>query len=78
MSEEGDLEFNPGGDGEPVKCVKDGRDMFKFSHSHQDPRSAVLNILQSLKTRIRDPDEKCITIVQSGGDKGVDQLFGIA
>ena len=51
--------------------------MLIFSHSHQDPRSAVLNVLELLKARARGPDEKSITVIQPGGDKGVDQFFGV-
>ncbi|KAK3506756.1 hypothetical protein QTP70_023753, partial [Hemibagrus guttatus] len=43
----------------------------------KDPGSTVLNVLELLKTPTRDPNEKCITIVKPGGDKGVDQPFSI-
>lgn len=46
-----------------------------FSHPHQDPGSAVLNILELLKAPARNPDEECITIVQPGGDKSMDELL---
>lgn len=36
---------------------------------------AVLNILQFLYVCARNPNEKCITVVQSGGDKSIHQLF---
>ncbi len=45
------------------------------SHPHQDPGSAVLNILELLKAPARNPDEECITIVQPGGDKSMDELL---
>ena len=51
--------------------------MLIFSHSHQDPSSAVLYVLELLKALARGPDEKCIAVIQPGGDKGVDQLFSI-
>ena len=51
--------------------------MVKFPHSHQDPRSAVLDVLQPLDVFAGDPNEKCVTVVQPGGDKGVDKLFSI-
>ena len=51
--------------------------MIKLSHPHQDPSSAVLNVLEPLEALARDPDEECITIIQPGGDKGVDELLGI-
>ena len=40
-----------------------------FAHSHQDPSCRVLDVLEPLQAPTGDPDEKCITIVQSGGDK---------
>ena len=57
--------------------MEDGGNVLMFAHSHQDPRCRVLNVLEPLQALARDPDEKCITVVQSGGDKGMDQLFGI-
>ena len=47
--------------------------MIKLSHPHQDPSSAVLYILEPLEALARDPDEECITIVQPGGDKGMNK-----
>ena len=77
MSEKGNFVLSPEGDGEPVKRTEDGCDVVIFSHPHQDPGSAVLDVLEPLKALARDPDEKSIAIVQPGGDKGVDQLFSI-
>ena len=34
-------------------------------------------MLQSLQALARGTNEQCIAVVQSGGDKGVDQLFSI-
>lgn len=51
--------------------------MVVFAHPHQDPNTAVLNVLQFLKAFVRDPNEKRIAVVQSGGDKGMDKLFCI-
>ena len=42
---------------------EDGCDVVKFPHSHQDPRSAVLDVLQPLDVLAGDPDEKCVTVV---------------
>ncbi|XP_038160711.1 GDNF family receptor alpha-2-like, partial [Cyprinodon tularosa] len=42
-----------------------------------DPSCRVLNVLKPLQTLFRDPNEKCVAIVQSGGDKGMDQLLGV-
>lgn len=46
-----------------------------FSHPHQDPGSAVLNILELLKAPARNPDEECIAVIQPGGDKSMDELL---
>ncbi|XP_035536720.1 sialoadhesin [Morone saxatilis] len=43
----------------------------------QDPSCRVLDVLKPLQTLARNPNEKCVTVVQSGGDKGMNQLFGI-
>ena len=51
--------------------------MFTLSHPHQDPGSAVLNVLELSEALARDPDEECVAIVQPGGDKGVDEFFGV-
>lgn len=40
-----------------------------FVRSHQDPGSAALHLLKLFNTLARDPDEKCIAVVQSGGDR---------
>ena len=45
VSEERDLIINPGGDGKPMKGMKNRGDVFVFTNSHQDPCSTVLNIL---------------------------------
>lgn len=47
-----------------------------FLHPHQDPGSAILNILELLDAPAKDPDEECVTVVQPGGDKGMDELDG--
>ena len=57
--------------------MEDGGDVLMFVHSHQDPSYRVLDVLEPLQALTRDPDEKCITIVQSGGDKSMDELFSI-
>lgn len=46
-------------------------------HPHQDPSSAVLDLLELLNALARDPDEEQDVMVQPGGDKGVEQLFCI-
>ena len=51
--------------------------MFTLSHSHQDPGSAVLNILELFEALARDPDEKCVAVIQPGGDGGMDEFFGV-
>lgn len=37
VCEEGNLVFNPSGDGKPKEKVEDRNNMFMFAHSHQDP-----------------------------------------
>lgn len=59
----------------PVQRAEDGGDMFMFPHPHQDHGSAVLHILELLKAPARDPDEECVTVIQPGGDKGVDEFL---
>ncbi len=58
-----------------MKCENNECDVFIFLHPHQDPGSAVSYILELLEALARDPDEKCIAVIQPGGDKGVDKLF---
>jgi len=77
VCEEIDFILNPGGDGKPVECLKDGCYMFIFTHSHQDPSSTVLYVLEFLQSLVRDPIEKCVAIVQPGGDKGMDKFCGV-
>ena len=43
-----------------------------LAHPHQDPSSAVLDVLEPLKALARGPDEECVAVVQPGGDKGMD------
>lgn len=42
--------------------MEDRCDELGFMHSHQDPRSAFLDILELLKALARDTDEKCIAV----------------
>ena len=51
--------------------------MFVFLHSHQDPGSIVLNVLELLDAPAKDPCEERIAVVQSGGDKGMDKFLRI-
>ena len=60
-----------------MEGFENGCDVVVLSHSHQDPSSTVLNVLQLLDVLAGDPDEKCVAVVKPGGDKGVDKLFGI-
>ena len=60
-----------------MEGFKDGCDLVVLSHPHQDPGSTVLDVLQLLDVLAGDPDEECITVVEPGGDKGVDKFFGI-
>jgi hypothetical protein len=47
-----------------VQRFQDDGDVTVFLHSHQDPGSAVLDILALLETPARDPDEEYFAIVQ--------------
>ena len=44
--------------------MENGSDVLVFVHSHQDPSSTVLDVLELLDALARDPDEKCIAVVQ--------------
>ena len=57
--------------------MEDRSDVLIFPHPHQDPGSAVLNVLQLLNALARNPDEECVAVVQPGGDKGMNQFFSI-
>ena len=57
--------------------MENGGNVIVFSPPHQDPSCAVLDIWELLEALARGPDEECITVVQPGGDKGVDQLFSV-
>lgn len=43
---------------------RDGVDVMAFPHSHQDPGSAVLDVLELLETPAWVPDEECVEVVQ--------------
>ena len=43
-----DFEFDAEVNGEPVQSAKDGSDVLMFTHSHQDPGSAVLGHIGAL------------------------------
>ena len=77
IGQETDLILNPEPNRKPVKFMEDWCDVLRFTHPHQDPGSAVLNVLQSLQAPTRDPDEECIAVVEPGGDKGMNQLLCI-
>ena len=57
--------------------MEDGCNVVELTHSHQDPSSAVLDVLEPEEALARDPDEKRVTVVQPGGDKGMDKFFSI-
>ena len=44
--------------------MEHGCDMFIFPHSHQDPSSNVLNVLELLDALARGPNEKCVIVVE--------------
>ena len=43
----------------------------------QDPGCRALDVLKPLQTPAEEYNEECTLLIQSGGDKGVDQLFSI-
>lgn len=45
VGDEGNLIFNSEQDREPVKRFQDGSDVFMLAHPHQEPGSAVLDVL---------------------------------
>lgn len=75
MGVKGDFELNLEAAGEPVQGVKNEGDPFIFTHPHQNLDRAILYILELLKALARDSDEECVTVVQPGGDKGMDELL---
>lgn len=52
------------------------KDLFILLHSYQDPSSTAL-VLELRDALTRDPEAKCIEVIQSGGDKVVGKLLGI-
>jgi len=56
--------------------VEDGGDVLIFPHSHQDPSRIVLNVLP-LNAFAGDTNEKCVAVVQSAGDKGLDEFLRV-
>lgn len=77
VGKETDFILNSVLNGQPVEGFQDWSDMVIFAPPRQDPGSAVLNMLELLQSPARDPDEEGITVVQPGGDKGMDQLLSI-
>ena len=57
--------------------MEEGCDVFLLAHSHQDLSSTVLHILEPLDALARSSKQKCIAVIQPGGDKGVDKLLGV-
>lgn len=77
VSEEDDFILDTGLDREPVEGFEGWGDVFMFAHPHQNSGSTVLDVLQFLNVSARYSDEERIAIIQSGGDKGVDELLCI-
>lgn len=49
--------------------------MLIFLHPHHHPGNTVLNILELLEAPARNSDHESITVIQPGGNKGVDELL---
>ena len=77
VGQQGNLVFNPEWDREPVEGFENWCDVVKFSCPCKDPGSTVLNVLEFLDVFVGDPGKKSITVVQPGGDKGMDEFFCI-
>lgn len=77
VGQQADFEINPVLYKKPVGGSKDGCDVAIFSHPHQDSGSTVMDVLQLLDVFAGDPNEECVTVVQHGGDKGMDRFFSI-
>ena len=75
VGQKGDLELDPELARKPVERFGDGCDVVVLPHPHQDPGSTILDVLQPLDVLAGDPDEECITLVQAGGDNGVDKFL---
>ena len=58
VGEQQNFTVDPEWDREPLQRVEDGGSVLIFSDSHQDPGSAVLNILQLLDVLARNPGEE--------------------
>ena len=78
VGEQQNFIVDPEWDSEPVQWVEDGGYVLVFSDSHQDPGSAVLNVLQLLDVLARNPGEESVAVVQSRGDEGKDKLLSIS
>lgn len=48
-----------------------------FAHFDEGPSCRVLDVLELQQVLASNPKEKCVTVIQPGGDEGMDQLFSI-
>ena len=55
--------------------MENGVDVLICLHSHQDPSSTVLNVLQPLDAFSGDSIQKFVAVVQSRGDKCMDEFL---
>ena len=51
--------------------------MVVFTHSHQYPGGTVLNVLQPLEAFAGDSEKQGITVIQPGGDEGMDEFLSV-
>ncbi|MCJ8731154.1 hypothetical protein PDJAM_G00196280 [Pangasius djambal] len=72
---------HPTGEEQRRKRLDPQRGVFVERRGHADicgdPSSTILYVLEFLDALARDPDEKRVAVVQSGGDKGVDEFLSI-
>ena len=74
--EEEYLEVDALFDGEPVERVEDGSDVFTGPGVGEEAGSRVLDHLKSMEGMGSDAGEEGVTVVEAGGDEGVDEGFG--
>ena len=75
VGEEESFEIDAMFDGEPVKRVENGGDVFTGPGVGKEAGSRVLDHLESLEGMGGDASEEGVAVVKAGGDKGMDQGF---
>ena len=73
--EEEYFEVDPLFDGEPVKSLEDGGDVFTGPGVGKEAGSRVLDHLESMEGMGGDASEEGVAVVKAGGDEGMDEGF---